>query len=179
MLEMCKTMSFDEIYLVEPLPIHAASIQAAYRDIPNVRLDMIAIVPTPMPTVDLFYTEDDGPASHPCKSYEVASIRPQHLLKHNYTYPSLKKVTVPALTLMEYFRTYALQTIDYLFLDIEGIDFEVLRTIEFDAIDIRRIQIEHIHLDKQELLRYMSERGYSPDTGPALSEYDTMFVKTK
>jgi FkbM family methyltransferase len=176
-LQICKQQSFDSIFLIEPFAIHNESIHKHYRGVPNYKIDNIAIVPKSMATVELYYTENDGPLSHVNKSYEVTSIKPEHLLKHNYTYTSLRKFTVPAFTMNEYLTKYNLYKIDYLFLDIEGIDFEVLETIDFNKFDIRNLQIEHLHLDKHRLFEFMSSKGYSPTKGMDLCGYDTMFVK--
>jgi hypothetical protein len=130
-----------------------------------------------MPWVDLYYAENDGPSNHPRKSFEVASIRPEHLVKHDYSYTSLRTIRVPALTMNEYLSRNALHRIDYLFLDIEGIDFDVLKTIDFDQFDIRALQIEHLHLDMNQLLEFMASKGYSPQKGVDLYGNDTMFLK--
>lgn len=176
-LQLCKQLSFDQIFLVEPFSVHNQSIHKHYSSFSNYKLDNIAIVPKSTENIDFYYTDNDGPAGHPDKSYEVASIRPEHLVKHNYSYTSLHKISVPALTMNEYFAKYNLQKIDYLFLDIEGIDFEVLETIDFDRFDIQNLQIEHLHLDKNKLLQFMTSKGYSSRKGMDLCGYDTMFVK--
>jgi FkbM family methyltransferase len=176
-LRMCKEQEFEMILLVEPFDIHNQTIHSNYSGIANYTIDNVAIVPTSTPWVDLYYTDNDGPANHPKKSFEVASIRPDHLVKHNYSYHSLSKVRVPSLTMNEYLDKYSLRRIDYLFLDIEGIDFEVLETIDFDRFDIRNLQIEHLHLDFTQLVRFMASKGYSPREGIDLCGYDTMFLK--
>jgi len=176
-LQLCKQMKFDRILLVEPFVIHNTSIQRHYNGIPNVNIDNIAIVPNNVKNIDLYFTHEDGPAGHPNKSYEVASIKPEHLVKHDYKYESLSKVTVPAMTMNEYFANYGLTKIHYLFLDIEGIDFEVLETIDFDTFDIRHLQIEHLHLDKTRLYEFMKSKGYVATKGIDTYGYDTMFIK--
>lgn len=176
-LQLCKQQQFDQIFLVEPFAIHNESIHKYYAGISNYTVDNIAIVPKSVANVDFYYTDNDGPAGHPCKSYEVASIKPDHLVKHNYSYMSLRKISVPALTMNEYLTKYNLRQIDYLFLDIEGIDFEVLETIDFSTFDIRNLQIEHLHLDKNKLLQFMKSKGYTATKGMDLCGYDTMFVK--
>jgi len=176
-LRMCKEQECEMIRLVEPFDIHNQTIRANYSGIANYTIDNVAIVPTSTPWVDLYYTDNDGPANHPKKSFEVASILPDHLLKHNYSYLSLRKVRVPSLTMNEYLAKYNLRRIDYLFLDIEGIDFEVLKTIEFDRFDIRNLQIEHLHLDFNQLVQFMASKGYSARKGLDLYGNDTLFVK--
>lgn len=176
-LRFCKNQSCDQIFLIEPFAIHNVSIDSHYKGIPNYKVDNVAIVPNSVDSVQLYYTENDGPSGHPNKSYEVASIKPEHLIKHDYTYDSLLSVTVPAFTMNEYLTNNKIHRVDYLFLDIEGIDFEVLQTIDFDKFDIKNLQIEHLHLDKNLLFQFMKSKGYSPRKGIDFYGYDTMFVK--
>lgn len=176
-LQMCKTHEFSKILLVEPFDIHNESIHKHYSEIANYKIDNIAIVPKSVPNVQLYYADNDGPAGHPNKCYEVTSIKPEHLVKHNYSYASLRSITVPAMTMNQYLESYGLKKIEYLFLDIEGIDFEVLETIDFDRFDIRNLQIEHLHLDKHRLFEFMKSKGFSQTKGLDLCGYDTMFIK--
>ena len=58
------------------------------------------------------------------------------------------------------------QTVDYLSLDIEGAELQVLRSINFDEVDIKVISIEISHLGEiwdgttTELKYLMSRKGY-------------------
>ena len=57
-------------------------------------------------------------------------------------------------------------TVDYLSLDIEGVELQVLRSINFDEVDIKIISIESNHLGEiwdgttTELKYLMSRNGY-------------------
>lgn len=104
-LDLCKSMDNPQVFLVEPFHIHNKSIHENYKNIATYTVDNVAIVPSHRDSVDLYYTEKDGPSAHPNKSYEVASIRPEHLMKHKYAYTSLRKITVPALTINEYLKS--------------------------------------------------------------------------
>ena len=57
-------------------------------------------------------------------------------------------------------------TVNYLSLDIEGAEFEVLKTIPWDKVDIEVITVETFHSGKvfpgsrQEVRSYLEEQGY-------------------
>lgn len=174
--DLCLRESPIAVYLVEPFSVHNSDIRKNYSGIANVCLENIAITPTPQDTVELFYTEQDGPANDPTKSYQVASIKPEHIVKHAYDPTMLQSVVVPAMTLNAFFAKHNLHNIDYLFLDIEGIDFEVLRSIDFSRYTIRHLQIEHLHLDYTELISFMYSRGYEPIPGLDKHRFDTAFL---
>ena len=50
--------------------------------------------------------------------------------------------------------------LDYLSLDVEGLEMEVIRTIPFDRIDIRVISVEHKHVPggKEALRKYIEKQ---------------------
>ena len=47
-------------------------------------------------------------------------------------------------------------------LDVEGLEFEILKTIPFDKLDIHVMSVEFKHnpQGKEELLRYVESKGY-------------------
>ena len=170
----------DFVLLVEPFNIHLDKIKQNYSEIiDSVHIENIAIHPTEnLETVTLYYTDRDGPLGDPRRTYEVTSMISNHLIKHGYRTPELKTFNVPALTLNSLFEKYSLSSIDYLFLDIEGIDFEVLKSIDFEKYDIQYLQIEHLHLDINELKLFMFKNGYRPLYSAIDTRgYDTMFKK--
>jgi FkbM family methyltransferase len=173
--DFCKIVKPDLIVLVEPFGVHIKSIVKSYSGISNVLLEEIAIMPSPVEKTTIYYHDKDGPIGDSRHSYEVASVDPNHLEKHGYSKSELKSFTVGCKTLSQLFDTYSIKKIDYLFLDIEGIDFEVLQSIDFSAYDIRNLQIECIHLDQQKLVSFMKEHGYC--IGVPFSKLDIMFVK--
>jgi hypothetical protein len=173
--DLCKIVKPDFILLVEPFTVHKKAIIKSYANIRNVLLEEVAIMPVPMEKTTIYFHDKDGPSGHPNHSYEVTSVDPNHLVKHGYARSELKSITVPCKTLSQLFDTYSIKKIDYLFMDIEGIDFDVLSSIDFDKYDIRNIQIECIHLDKNKLISFMAEKGYG--IGVSLHIYDAMFVK--
>ena len=50
--------------------------------------------------------------------------------------------------------------IDYLSLDIEGAELEVLKTIPFSKVDIRVMSVEVLHVEKREVKKLMAKNGY-------------------
>ena len=174
---LCKTHTPSFVLLVEPFPVHRPSIERRYAGIPYT-LESSAIICGSDTSITLYYHDLDGPNGHPNHKFEVTSMVPDHLLKHGYPRSQLKDIEVPAMTLNALLDKYALTTIDYLFLDVEGIDFDVLKSLDFDRYDIKNLQIEHIHLDKMELNAFMIEKGYRPlDKSLDPCGYDTLFRK--
>jgi len=174
--DLCRQIKPSFVLLVEPFTFHHAAIKKNYAGIPNIAYEHVAITPECKESIALYFADRDGPMSGPTRSYEVTSIIPEHLIKHGYSPSELKSITVPCKTMPQLFDTYGIKHIDYLFLDVEGIDFEVLKSIDFQTYSIANLQIEFIHLDKDMLISFMSERGYV--VGNTLHKYDIMFVRS-
>jgi FkbM family methyltransferase len=174
--DLCKSQHPNLVILVEPFSRHNTTILENYKGIENVNLINKAILAEKQDRVELYYTELDGKIRGPTCSYLVTSTLKSHLHKHGYTDESIEAFTVEALTLEELFTNFNLTEIDYLFIDIEGIDFDVLKSINFEKYKINHIQIEHIHLDKEGLNRFMAEKKYYPKPGLDHHGYDTLYV---
>ncbi|XP_043289340.1 uncharacterized protein [Venturia canescens] len=73
-----------------------------------------------------------------------------------------KHITVQCFPLVSYVAALGIETVDYLSLDIEGNEMEVLETIPFDRIDIRTLSVEHIHgrVGRKQMIEFMEKRGY-------------------
>ncbi len=176
--DLCKEIHPDFILLVEPFSIHNPEIHRHYAEIPNYRIENITITTDSDSRKPLFFCEADGPIRGPGCNYHVSSIDPAHLVKHGYAADTLRTVEVPAMTLNELLATHRCEQLDFLFLDVEGIDFEVLKSIDFERFDITHLQVEHLHLNREQLLTFMASKGFSPlERGIDYHGYDTMFRK--
>ena len=119
----------------------------------------------------------DGPSRDAICSYQVSSIIPSHVLKH-YDKTVVSEIEVNAIKINELFLQYNLEEIEYVFLDAEGIDFEILKDIDFKSFNIKHIQIEHLHINKEELNKFMILNGYiNTNTTLDYHGYDVMFKK--
>ena len=56
--------------------------------------------------------------------------------------------------------------IDYFSLDIEGVEYEVLKTIPFDKLNVKVLTVEYAHaqVSKQAFVKLMAANGYKVHT---------------
>jgi FkbM family methyltransferase len=176
--DFCLKNKPSKIVLVEPFSIHVDQIKENYKNFDNVQIEILAITPDDEKEKTLYYSVMDGPVRGPECSYQVTSIKSEHLLKHHYKSETLREFKVKSMTLNELFLKHSLTKIDYLFLDIEGIDFEVLQTIDFNSFNIKNIQIETLHINKPNLYSFMKDNGYK-STGTTFDKhgFDELFTK--
>ena len=73
--------------------------------------------------------------------------------------------------------------IDYLSIDIEGLDYDVLMAIDLSKYNITNISIEFLHLSKKQkrcMINHLLKYGYSYfGYGYDHNNYDFLFVKKK
>lgn len=74
-----------------------------------------------------------------------ASLLESHLIGHNYS--NYRKEKVPAKNINKLFEELNLQTIDRLYIDTEGLDADIVNSIDFSKVDIKFLMFEYIHSD--------------------------------
>ncbi len=177
-LQLCKRVNPDFVLLVEPFSVHNEIIRENYKDIKNYIIENIVISEKENEMVDFYWTEYDGKMKGPECSYMVSSLDPQHIIKHHYPPESVVSFKVKSITINTLFKQYNLKEIDYLFIDIEGADFNVLKMIDFDTYKIKNIQIENLHLNTTELHSFMKYHNYSQGTSLE-PNFDVLFYKNQ
>tara|TARA_R100001369_G_C3287895_1_gene163342 strand:+ start:76 stop:705 length:630 start_codon:yes stop_codon:yes gene_type:complete len=138
------------LYLVEPVKYCIPKLLESYKDVENKTLETAAIVPDHNNTnssgqVEIFYGEDTN--------YAVSSLKESHVTMLSREYNkiiSIKKLNVRALTPNELFFKWVIKDIDYLFIDIEGFDHEVINSINLSKYNVNFICWEHQHSSLKE-----------------------------
>lgn len=130
--------------LVECFTPHIESLKKCYSEFDNIEIENVAIKPPFIEENDLtfYYNNKDGP------KYQCASLSIEHVIKHGQYFPDSKILSceVPCITLENLFEKNNIKSLDWLLLDIEGIDAEVLLTFDFMKYNIKRIEFEFKHL---------------------------------
>jgi FkbM family methyltransferase len=151
----------NKFIAVEPLSVHHSTIKECYKNIPQLIIEGIAVTPTTtQEQLTFYYHKEDGPG------FEVASTNREHILKHviynpKLTEDGLVELKVDCLTLNQLFDKHALINIDILYIDAEGLDFELIKSIDFNRFNIINIIYEHLHIDGEEAIKFLELKGYS------------------
>lgn len=112
--------------------------RSRYRDIPYVNFWHYAITTSEEPYVDLFIPLYSDIAAQ-------SSVLETHLPGHGCS--SFRTERVPSKRINELFKDLNLKTIDRLYIDVEGIDIDIINDISFGDIDIKFLMFEYIHSD--------------------------------
>lgn len=130
--EVCVKESFDHIHLIEPMMIHNKNIKKTYDNInKNYTIHNIAI--TSLENVDSV------------KMYLLSDDTSHNSLIKRKSHPNSKTnlyIEIPCKTFNNFCRDNNINEIDFLCIDTEGLDCEIILGIDFENIKIRRIYWE-------------------------------------
>lgn len=174
------------LLLVEANPLHRPSLERWYQDQPGLIIENVAIKLSTEESdhVTLYWHPNDGP------NYECASLDRQHVVKHlqgnsehSYIVGSANEIasqSVPALTLSDLLAKHNITHIDWLLIDIEGLETPILQAFDWQKIRVDRLEFENLHLtaeDRQQLFKMLEDQGYIPAQSWDPHGYDIAFEK--
>ena len=167
----------DKIFLVEANPKNISKLEESYKNFNNARILNLGVTASKNNEITFFYTEDDAPY------YMVCSTKINHVLKH-YPNSKINEFKIKTVSVNNLFKDYIKEkNIDYLSIDLEGIDFEILMSINLNEYNIKNISIEYLHLNKKQkkqLVNYLLKYGYSYcGFGYDFNNFDFLFKKKK
>jgi FkbM family methyltransferase len=97
---------------------------------------------------------------------------------HAFNRKDGEKYSVQTVTLLDLLRQHnAPKVIDYLSIDTEGSEFDILSNFDFDKFDIKIITCEHNYTDNREkIFSLLSDNGYTRKHHE-VSQFDDWYVK--
>ncbi len=121
-----------------------------------------------------FYSAEDAP------NYQIFSNSKSFVLKH-FPKSKINKKIVNCLNISKFFEKNKLKKINFLSLDIEGMDYEVLLNLNLKKFDIKHISFEHLHLTILQkfiiIFKFINHNYYFSGMGFDLRKSDWMFSK--
>lgn len=124
----------SKLILVDPYLPYREVIFESYKDVKNVFVESVIITAKKMNEASLVHPEgvEGQPFYNGCFS----------LLPMDDWGDSLKKVIAPAMTFMELCGKYEMTDINFLQIDTEGYDTEIIKSIDFTKVNIDVIKYE-------------------------------------
>jgi len=169
----------DQIIIIEANKNNISQLRKSWINYPNATILNVAIVSSNFSNklIKFYYAEDDAPY------YQVCSYDLNHVKKH-HPQSIIKNFEVESITIDQLFNDYIISsTIDYLSIDIEGLDYDLVMSIDFKKYLIHNISIEHLHLTKLQKFRmnnYLKKFGFSYcGYGYDHNNFDYLFKRKK
>ena len=169
--------SSDKIFLIEANPKNIPKLKSCYKKFPNAKIFNLGITTKRERKLNFFYTEDDAP------HYQVYTTRKNHLKKH-YPNSQIKTFSISTITINKFLKEkIKSKIIDYLSIDLEGMDYESIMSINIKKKIIENISIEFIHMNKfqkKNMINHLTKNGYSyAGYGYDHNNFDLLFVRKK
>ena len=169
--------SEDQIFVLEANPKNIPHLKKSYKNFSNVKIYNLGISQNNEKKLIFYYTEDDAP------HYQVCTSKIEHLKKH-YPNSSIRKFEIQSLSIDKFLEKEVKHNIvDFLSIDLEGIDYDTLMSINMKKFDIKNISIEFIHLtslEKKIMVNHLNQNGYSYiGFGYDHNNFDFLFTKKK
>jgi hypothetical protein len=140
---------------INPKIIEYANIH--YQNIVNYKTIVSAITPfEDHKSIKLYHTIKQMFSQHTSYKYD-------HMIKHLHMKEDIICVDHPATTINSILNNHNIETLDRLYIDTEGLDIDILNSIDYDKIKIKHIIFEHVHADIYKLKQYlqkMNSLGY-------------------
>ena len=98
---------------------------------------------------------------------QLGSFKKDVVLRHKNWFPSFDDLfiedTVNAITFPELLKKHKVETLNLIHIDTEGYDYEIIKTIPFDDIEIDLVMFEHRHLPAREYrqaVKLLNSKGF-------------------
>lgn len=149
--------------LVEPVPSCVEQLRQTYRE------DRFEIAVGAEPGEATFYYVDERAAKElkdlPSTYNQLGSFDREHIVKHldGVLEPYIEELVIRVETLDRLLAHHEMNKVDFLHIDTEGFDYEVLRGVDFDRNKPRSIYLEHKHLsdaDRRQAVAMLERNGY-------------------
>ena len=148
---------FDEyqnqnILLVEPVPYNVALLKENTSKYSNISIENSAV--SGRNEIKKFYYVKPDAVKKLGKHWAsgIGSFDKQHILNHKYkrfmvSDTDIEQIDIQYLVFSNLIKKYSISSIDLLQIDVEGAEFEILSSINFEKIEIKKIIFEFKHFD--------------------------------
>ena len=163
----------QNILLVEPVPYNYEILDSDYKDNPKITICKNAIIDKSKK--DFFYYVKKESISKLGKHWasQIGSFDKNHILNHKNKRFDIKEddietIQIEFITFDDLIQKYSIKSIDKLQIDVEGAEYKIMNSINFQKIEINEILFESKHFDGtfvegkklQEIQEKLKSNGY-------------------
>jgi len=130
---------FDKIILVEPIIYVLERLSNCYKDIQNVIIENCIISNSLKKTETIYF--------HHGYDYETSTLNSKHLIDHGCPEDRIVSNEVPNMTLTELLSKHNIHDLNYLFIDAEGQDIDIVMSLDLSLTPVDHIHFEIAHSD--------------------------------
>ncbi len=163
----------QNILLVEPVPYNYEILDLEYKDDPKIIICKNAIIDKSKK--DFFYYVKKKSIAKLGKHWasQIGSFDKNHILNHknkrfDINDNDIETIQIEFITFDDLIQKYSIKSIDKLQIDVEGAEYKIMNSINFQKIEINKILFESKHFDGtfvegkklQEIEEKLKSNGY-------------------
>ena len=166
----------SKILIVEANSTHLNNLKNFWKKNLNVKIFNLAVIPDNINQnkMQFFYCQEDAP------NYQIFSNSKSFVKKH-FPNGTIKTKLVNCIKVSVFLKKNNVSIVDYLSIDIEGMDYEVLMNLDLKKFDIKNISFEHLHLNFWQkvkiIFKFIKHEYFFSGMGFDLRKSDWMFTK--
>ena len=160
--------SVELAVLIEPVPFCIDKLKKVYDSFPFVKIENVAIGDVDGENLNFYYEENSN--------YEVSSFNRDHIINHGCLPEKIKCMSVEYKTVNSIADKYGIKNLNVLFIDSEGMDTRIIRSIDYSKIRIENIYFESCHTDgtKNKGVEYRNLVDFLDSHGYDVGEVDSL-----
>ena len=171
--EIEKTLP-KKVLLVEPVPHNVEAINNNLKNFKDIFIEQVAISDKKEKKDFFFVKRSSIPKLKKHWSSGIGSFNKSHILDHRSKRFQIEdididKISMQSITLQDLIEKYSITKIDKLLIDVEGSEYAILKNIDFNKINIKKIIFEYKHFDGykktgkklEEILKKFDQNNYS------------------
>ena len=142
----------QNVLLVEPVPYNISLLKENTAKYNNINIETSAV--SEKNEIKKFYYVKPDAVKKLGKHWAsgIGSFDKQHILNHKnkrflVSDSDIEEVNIQYLSFSNLIKKYSISSIDLLQIDVEGVEFEILNSIDFEKIEIKKIIFEFKHFD--------------------------------
>jgi len=142
----------NKVLLIEPVNYNLQSLKSRFKNLENIIFEKSGI--SDERNQIKFYYVKESSVKKLGKEWAsgIGSFKKKHLLDHQrkrfqITESDIEEESVNILVFEDLLIKYNINEIDYLFIDTEGFDYRIIKSIDFNKVKINKIKFEYKHLD--------------------------------
>ena len=164
----------EQILLVEPVPYNYNRLKEDFKNNKNIHICTNAVFSENK--IRKFYYVNENSITKLGKHWAsgIGSFNKNHILEHKTKRFKIEdhdivEIEIEFITFDSLINKYSIKSIDKLQIDVEGAEYEILKSIDFKAIEIKSIQFESKHFDGtfkegpklEEIKQKLKSEGYN------------------
>lgn len=157
---LIKDRYITKLILVEPLSAHNQKLHECYSYINNKVIVNSLITDSNKNEECIYIHKQDGFEFN--NNYELASTNYNHAknIRPYYEEIDIIKISCKNMTANTLFDEFKLKDIDILFIDTEGCDSKIIKSIDFKKFNIKELYYENLHIDANDLRCFLRDKGF-------------------